>query len=205
MRGQAAASTSLPVAGGCGREKGLEQVGRLFGAGEGHSRWPGRQLTATSARAFQVKRVVKARPRLSETCRAQGHTCPSCPKSSSSGTARDSSCKGVMTPSLRINLPRRGLATGRRRSGPARRWARVAAQSEPRQVTFVCHYCHLHVATELGGPVEDASLSAHVQCPNAVTLQGRKEFADRARAQANLRGPGRLPRAFAIRRNVEPA
>src|SRR6266851_2607270 len=63
----------------------------------------------------------------------------------------------------------------------------------------------VHVAAELGGAVQNARLTSHEERVDPMFPESRKDFANRARGQANLPTPGTWPTAFAIPQNAGPA
>src|SRR5262245_60653045 len=73
------------------------------------------------------------------------------------------------------------------------------------EVTFVGENGEIQIAAELGGAVQNASLAAHEQEPDPPPLDRRKDFDDRAPAQAILPGLEMWPRVFAIQPNAAQA
>src|SRR5207253_9197677 len=78
-------------------------------------------------------------------------------------------------------------------------------QGTTRKVPIIGGDGHVHVAAELGGAVENARLASHKQSANSMFPESRKDFANRARGQANLPRPRRWPTAFAMLRTAAPA
>ena len=81
----------------------------------------------------------------------------------------------------------------------------VESSAEPLQIRLTCQDGDVDVATELGGAVQDARLTAHEQSAHAMFPESRKDFANRVRDQASLPEQGTWPIVSATRESAAPA